>query len=563
MGKRTLKPAPAGETIDDVMREDELDEGDGLYHVEEEEDEDDGLDDDLEPHTAALSCVYCECTEDTPCMIPADSDEGSASVPCSWYSNEPNVCNAPDCIAALKAHEEDDDAIGTASDEPSITEVEAAAPLIAPMALGELRVIPIGEITPDPDQPRQDVDDELADSIKANGVQQPITVRVVQDQHDVDWFMIIDGERRYRGALKAGLAEIPARVVDDHDETGDRLLRQVTFNDGKRLAPMEEAKAWKRIMDSKGWTAQQLGLALGRAKSTVSDRLAMLDVPALFQKYFADGSLTASVAPIVRRLAQVPEPILVRMVEVAGLDRLARDFARRGKTIPLQHVEDSLKSSLGYPFPEVAGKYADEFKGETFEVAGKKYAADYNVYQKHLNAHAPKAKSSKSTSTSSFDWKKDQAAREAKRQQQLKLRRVQVAAISAKLPTDLSTTWLLLVVNDLLDNADLANVAEVLGIAPPAQKTASGSSMDKLVMARVNRMTVKELQRLPLQLLLADQIDAYHDDKQLKEFARLVKVDLKKVKLPVEPTPAAAKVQPRAAKPAKKSAKKSTSKKRR
>lgn len=524
------------------LDDDDLDDGAGMESLVLSALEDD---DDEQPATTGAACIYCECTEDNGC----ETDDG----PCSWVSTNPPVCSAPDCVAA-HARNADMTELDDGSDSSLSNEEQKPEPRVLPISLGELREIPIGEITPDPDQPRETVDDELADSIAANGVLNPITVRMVKDEADVDWFMIVDGERRYRGAKKAGLETIPARVVADDVDAGDVLLRQVVFNEGKRLTPMEEAKAWKRIMTEKSWTAQQLAKAIGRGKSTVSDRLALLDAPEAFHALFMDGTLSAAAAPIVRKYSNVPAPILAKIIEHAGLDSMRADFAREGKTIPLHDVEDSLKSSLGYPFPQVTGPYATEFTGQAFEIGGKKYAADYNTYQKHLRAHEPKAPGVRTND----DWQKKQAEQrardEAKREREAILRRAQVLAINAKLPAKLTAVAWQIILAALISSANPEDVAELGGIALPTKKSPHGAAIDKLIDAHVKKLSADECGHFALQLILADHLEGYARADELKEFAKLTRVDLKKIKPPAEPKAAAA--------PAKPSPAKSTSKKR-
>src|SRR3954452_20462827 len=109
--------------------------------------------------------------------------------------------------------------------------------------------LPVDVIDPDPAQPRLAVDAELADSIVQHGVLQPIQVRP-HPEVEGRW-MLVDGERRYRGALGAKLKTIPAQITLEVEDAADRLVRQIVRNEGKPLTPVEEAKAFRRIIDER------------------------------------------------------------------------------------------------------------------------------------------------------------------------------------------------------------------------------------------------------------------------------------------------------------------------
>lgn len=120
--------------------------------------------------------------------------------------------------------------------------------------------------------PRIDKGDiaELAKSIKVNGVQQPIKVRKV-GKH----FELVDGERRLLAVLKLGLSEIPA-LVDEGKRTKEDLLNlALIMNDGKPLAPVEEADAFRRLVKG-GWTPRAISTATGKSLRLVKDRLTLI-----------------------------------------------------------------------------------------------------------------------------------------------------------------------------------------------------------------------------------------------------------------------------------------------
>lgn len=452
------------------------------------------------------------------------------------------------------SHDDEDD-LDEAN--PPISEREATAPIDdegpgEPITGGEIVSIELSDIEPDPDQPRQDVDDELADSIKAQGVLQPIRVRphpyagqlipnASAKPITYPPFMIVDGERRWRGAKKAGRALIPAIVeINDRGDAGDRLLRQVTFNEGKRLAPMEEAKAWKRIMDAKGWNIQQLATALGRAKSTVSDRLALLDAPKPFQPLFEDGTLTAAAAPLVRQFSELPDAVVAKIVESAQEDYNWHQAVQRRQSVPLEVVKRAVMTAFSYPFQEVEQAHAD-YSGATFDFKGKKYAIDRSAYWKFTAEKQQKASSSKGASKGGAkapdDWQKRQAEDERKRREKAerdkRIRRAQVDAVNAKLPPELSGPWALLVIERMVNTGNDDAIAQLLGIPAPKTKSSYGHSFVKQIMAHADKLDAKGRQRLILQILLADEMESiYGEPRMLKKAAQLARVDLKKIKAP-------------------------------
>ena len=154
-----------------------------------------------------------------------------------------------------------------------------------------VKVLRISSIDPKADQPRKNFEPEalaqLADSIAANGVLQPILVRQTGDRYE-----IIAGERRFRGAKLAGLAEIPALVLDADDLTAARfaLIENLQRED---LNPYEEAVAYDRLMQEFGLSQEEIAGQLGKSRSAVANALRLLDLPEEVVKMLVDGALTA------------------------------------------------------------------------------------------------------------------------------------------------------------------------------------------------------------------------------------------------------------------------------
>ena len=141
-----------------------------------------------------------------------------------------------------------------------------------------LKTLPIEQLQAGKYQPRQVFDgdklDELAESIKAQGVIQPILVRAAGK----DRFEIIAGERRWRAASRAGLAEVPVvlRKVDDRAVIAMSLIENIQRED---LNPLEEAQALARLIDEFALTHQQAAEAVGRSRAAVSNLLRLMELP--------------------------------------------------------------------------------------------------------------------------------------------------------------------------------------------------------------------------------------------------------------------------------------------
>jgi ParB family chromosome partitioning protein len=149
----------------------------------------------------------------------------------------------------------------------------------APDTNGELRNVPVERIQPGRYQPRTGMDpdrlQELADSIRAQGLIQPIIVRSIGR----DRYEIIAGERRWRAAQLAELAEVPCvvREVEDQATVAMALIENIQRED---LNPLEEAGALKRLIDEFALTHQQAAEAVGRSRAAVSNLLRLLELPA-------------------------------------------------------------------------------------------------------------------------------------------------------------------------------------------------------------------------------------------------------------------------------------------
>ncbi len=195
--------------------------------------------------------------------------------------------------------------------------------------------LPIDSITTNPDQPRKTFDEdllnELSDSIKQNGVLQPILVRRKGSKYE-----IVAGERRYQASKLAGLKEIPAIVREIND---DEVFQLALIENLQRadLTPIEEAKGYRQLLDSKGLTQEALAKILSKSRSAIANTLRLMDLPIEVQDLMEEGLLTAGHARAILavpteegkiKLAQkvVTENLTVRQTEtLAPLFSVSRE----------------------------------------------------------------------------------------------------------------------------------------------------------------------------------------------------------------------------------------------
>ena len=199
-------------------------------------------------------------------------------------------------------------------------------------AAGGVRPLRMATIDPKADQPRKSFDAEalsqLADSIAANGILQPILVRETGDRYE-----IIAGERRFRAARLAGLSEIPALVLDADDEAAAKyaLIENLQRED---LNPYEEAAAIRKLMDEYGLSQEQVAGSIGRSRSAVANALRLLELPEDAVKLVTDGTLSAGHARTLLglldkgRIGDVARKCVESAMSVRELESLVKKLNR-------------------------------------------------------------------------------------------------------------------------------------------------------------------------------------------------------------------------------------------
>lgn len=225
--------------------------------------------------------------------------------------------------------------------------------------------IAIDRIVPDPDQPRREFDEDdlarLAESLRTKGQLQPIRVRWDEGRGA---YVVIMGERRWRAARMAGMAELSCIVHEGDLAADDRLGLQLVENALRSdLKPVEQAHAYRRLMDSRSWSARQLASELAISPATVSRALALLELPTSVQEQVEQGALAAHTAYEVSKLADPEEQAVVAQAAVDQkltrheVDDLVR--AVRAKRPAPAPKPDPVTVDLGSVVVKVTWKKAD------------------------------------------------------------------------------------------------------------------------------------------------------------------------------------------------------------
>jgi len=228
-------------------------------------------------------------------------------------------------------------------------------------------VLPVNKIRPGKYQPRSRMDQqslqELAASIKVQGLMQPLLVRQVE----TDQYELIAGERRWRAAQLAGLESVPALV---REVTNEAALAMALIENIQRedLSPMEEAAGLQRLIDEFNMTHQQAADAVGRSRSAASNLLRLLNLVRPVQQLVMDGRLEMGHARALLPLAgaqqvEIANQIIARALSVRDAESLvqrqlrAPSMQRRsGRNRDLARLEEDVSEKLGTTVEIKAGK---------------------------------------------------------------------------------------------------------------------------------------------------------------------------------------------------------------
>jgi ParB family transcriptional regulator, chromosome partitioning protein len=215
----------------------------------------------------------------------------------------------------------------------------------------ELRFLPVDLLQRGQYQPRTDFNEEalqdLASSIKAQGVVQPILVRPIGSG---DKYEIIAGERRWRAAQLAGLHEVPVvlRQIDDQTAMCMALIENIQRED---LNPLEQAQGLARLLDEFGMTHEGIADAVGRSRSTVSNMLRLLELNPSVKKLMGDGKLEMGAARAILALPnkdqlEVAQQVIRKSLSVRACEALVKHLLAGGKAdkkTPAKKDPDTLR----------------------------------------------------------------------------------------------------------------------------------------------------------------------------------------------------------------------------
>lgn len=241
-----------------------------------------------------------------------------------------------------------------------------------------LRTLRISEIEPNKGQPRKNFDKEameqLAESIRVNGVLQPLLVRPLATGN----YQIIAGERRWRAAKIAGLSEVPVVIRDDLSEEQVMQVALIENLQRENLNPIEEAQGYRELIDTYKMTQDQLSKALGKARSSIANSLGLLTLPIGVRDLLADGRLSAGHCKALKAIKDpaLMTEIAVRASEgelsVRSIEAIAKREAKREEAQTevkpriayYTEVEISLTEALGTKVKICEGK-----KTNTLQIA--------------------------------------------------------------------------------------------------------------------------------------------------------------------------------------------------
>lgn len=246
--------------------------------------------------------------------------------------------------------------LGAAATQPA-AQAEQGAPRGEGLRMLPVELIRRGSMQPRSRFPAEGIQ-ELAESIRAQGMVQPIVVR----RAGAEGYEIIAGERRWRAAQAAGLEQVPAMVREVSDQTAlaMALIENIQRED---LNPLDEAQAIRRLADGHGLTHQQVAEAIGRSRAAVSNLLRLLELDPQVAEMVREGRLEMGHARALLALAgaaqvRAAEQVVARSLSVRETERLVRRSqgapaapdARPPQSDPdIRHLEERLAQQLGAP----------------------------------------------------------------------------------------------------------------------------------------------------------------------------------------------------------------------
>ncbi|HHW56271.1 MAG TPA: ParB/RepB/Spo0J family partition protein [Clostridia bacterium] len=226
--------------------------------------------------------------------------------------------------------------------------LQALIPEYQTEEIGSIETLNIADIFPNQYQPRKNFDEEslneLAESIKEHGIIQPIIVRRSQDRYE-----IVAGERRWRAAKIAGLSEIPA-IVKDFDDLKVMEIALIENLQREDLNPIEEARAYKALMEQFNLTQEEISKRVGKSRSSIANSIRLLNLEDKVQEMVARGDITIGHAKVILALDnkalqyEAAKKIVTESLNVRDTENLVKNLLNKGAKVPKKQRADRLQA---------------------------------------------------------------------------------------------------------------------------------------------------------------------------------------------------------------------------
>lgn len=223
------------------------------------------------------------------------------------------------------------------------------------------------DIEPNKSQPRKNFDitalNTLADSIRQNGVIQPLLVRSMPD----GTYQIVAGERRWRAAKMAGLAEVPVFIK----ELTDLQAQQIALIENlqrENLNPIEEANGYKELMDKFGMTQEEVARVVGKARSSIANSLRLLNLPPIIAEMVSNNELSTGHCKVLLGVSETKDMVELAH-KAAGKDVSVREMERMVKALDKKEKPEKKKDTF---YMEAEISLAKALETNVIIVPGKK-----------------------------------------------------------------------------------------------------------------------------------------------------------------------------------------------
>lgn len=230
-----------------------------------------------------------------------------------------------------------------------------------------ISTLKLTDIEPNKSQPRKNFDitalNTLADSIRQNGVIQPLLVRSMPD----GTYQIVAGERRWRAAKMAGLTEVPVLVK----ELTDLQAQQIALIENlqrENLNPIEEANGYKELMDKFGMTQEEVARVVGKARSSIANSLRLLNLPPIIAEMVSNNELSTGHCKVLLGVSETKDMVELAH-KAAGKDVSVREMERMVKALDKKEKPEKKKDTF---YTEAEISLAKALETNVSIVPGKK-----------------------------------------------------------------------------------------------------------------------------------------------------------------------------------------------